>query len=74
MSYGADRGSSIVGFVDKILKDAKPAEFPVEQPTKFELAIKTHRCHSITQGRPPKLRFAATGPKPIDRPVPTAQA
>ena len=32
-------------FVDKILKGAKPADIPVEQPTIFELVIKIGRAH-----------------------------
>jgi putative ABC transport system substrate-binding protein len=42
MSYGADRNerySRVAVMVDKIFKGAKPADLPVEQPTRFELVI-----------------------------------
>ncbi len=58
MSYGPnlpDLARRAAYFVDKILKGAKPAELPVEQPTKFELVINLKTAKGLRLAIPPSL-------------------
>ncbi len=62
MAYGpsvTDMGQRAAVFVDKILKGTKPADLPIERPTRFELVINLKAAQALSLTMPPTLLFLA---------------
>jgi putative ABC transport system substrate-binding protein len=63
MSYGPDQAEPfrrVAVFVDKILNGTKPADIPVEQPTKFDLAINLKTAKALGLTIPPVVLMRGT--------------
>jgi hypothetical protein len=63
MAYGPSQPDTyrrMATYVDKILKGTKPADVPVEQPTKFEFVVNLKTAEALGLTIPPALLFQAT--------------
>jgi len=62
MSYGADRADIFglaASYVDRILRGDKPADLPVQAPTKFETSVNLRTARALGLSVPPGMLIAA---------------